>query len=108
MIDIKYCNNIVIKEREDENIPNLYILPIICFSERGPSKRINLTNVIGACLSLEASRLKSSLRIIGLDFNCLCSTILLTLLKNKNEFIIAGSKAIIAIISDLEIIAKEP
>ena len=51
--------------------------------------------------------LKSSVCIVGF-FISLCSTIFLTLERNRNELIIAGSIAIAAITSTLPIIAIAP
>ena len=102
------CINIVIIARDVEKAANLYIFVTISLSESFPSNRISLTRVIGAFLSFDACRVKSSLSMVGLDLTSLCSTIFLTLLKNKNEFIIAGSNAIMAMISDLDAIAKAP
>jgi hypothetical protein len=71
----------------------------ISFSMSGPSARISLTSVIGAEPCLEAASIFPSRTFTGRSFINLCSTKRLTLERKKKEFKIAGSKAIIPIIS---------
>lgn len=92
----------------EENIARVKILLAICPSDRGPLATINLTKVEGASVLREAANLKSSVRIVGLLLISLCSTIFLTLDKNKNEFMTAGKRAITPIISDFPAIASAP
>src|ERR687898_300980 len=61
-----------------------------------------------AFLTLDADSLKSSVKDVGLAVISLCSTTLFTLERNRNELNIAGSNAIIAISSDLPVMAIAP
>src|SRR5437899_12523384 len=82
-----------------ENNASLKITKPTSFSVIGPCAKINLTNVIGAYLSVAAISLKSSVWATGFAFICLCSIIRFTLERKRNEFITAVSKATEAIIS---------
>ena len=92
----------------EEKTAKMKILLTICPSDKGPLATMSLTKVDGAFLSREAISLKSSVRLVGLLLTSLCSTIFLTLDKNKNEFMTAGKSAITPIISDLPAIASAP
>ena len=90
--------------RIPEKIASLNISVPICFSERGFFAINNLTRVIGARDSEVDLSFQSSVWEVGF-FISRCSTIFLTLERNKNELMIAGSIAMAAITSTLPIIA---
>ena len=61
----------------------------ICFSDNGFCAISNLTNVIGACFSNVDLSFQSG--VCAVEFlSCLCSTIFLTLERNKKLLITAG------------------
>ena len=99
--------NAVIIARIPENMASLKISIPICFSDRGFFAINNLTSVIGAWFSEVVFNFQSSVCEVGF-FISRCSTIFLTLDKNKNELIIAGSIAIAAITSTPPTIAIAP
>ena len=92
----------------EEKIAKMKILLTIPASDNGPFATKRRTNVDGAVFSLEAFILKSSVNTVGLLLRFLCSTIFLTLDRNKNEFITAGRSAIAPIISEFPAIASAP
>src|ERR1051325_467568 len=96
----KYCIMMDKKANPEEKIAKTKILLTISASVKGPLTTISLTRVEGAFFSLDAIILKSSVMTVGLLFTSLCSTIFLTLDKNKKEFITAGKRAITPIISE--------
>jgi hypothetical protein len=98
----------VINDKIEENTASLKICVPISFSVSGPSVNINLNSVDGALFSLEAISRKSFVSMVGRDFTSLCSTILLTLARKRNEFMTAGKRAITPMISDRPAIAKAP
>ena len=104
----KDCIMMETKANTEEKAAKINILLTISASVRGPLTTMSLTKVEGAFLSLEAIILKSSVMTVGLLFTSLCSTIFLTLDKNKKEFITAGKRAITPIISEFPTIAKAP
>jgi hypothetical protein len=69
---------------------------------------MSLNRVTGALCSDEAANLKSSVNIVGRDLTSLCSTILLTLERNRKEFMTAGRRAMTPMISELPAIATDP
>lgn len=97
-----------IKDNTAENAARTNIWCTILVSESGPPVRMSLNRVIGALESDDAANLKSSVNTVGRDLTCLCSTILLTLERNRKEFITAGSRAITPMISELPAIATDP
>src|SRR5574338_528321 len=97
----------VIIARKAENNASLKIIIAICFSVIGPVARIRRRSVTGASLSVVAMSLKSGVIVVGFLI-CLCSTMRLTLDKNKKELITAGKSAIAATISALPRIAITP
>src|ERR1044072_9377997 len=97
-----------ISAKVDEKIPSLKIFLPKWSSETDPSTNSSRKSVMGAFLSLEAASLKSSVKNVGLAVISLCSTILFTLERKRNELNIAGNNAIIAISSDLPAIAIAP